>query len=152
MLFDPDTVKDLATYEVSEAGAGRDFACCREWAGRLSTTASTRALARDRCCASNGEPTPASVVGGASGSGKSTTARLLARELDAGWLQIDTIWVAFQEALRDDPEAQRILRVDERIFRSDDSVEELFEHPDRRRPIPLSAALPGALDRGTEAR
>ena len=68
------------------------------------------------------------LVGGASGSGKSTTAKLLARELDAGWLQVDTIWVAFQEALSADQDATRLLRVDARIFHSDDTVDELLKH------------------------
>lgn len=68
------------------------------------------------------------LVGGASGSGKSTTAKLLARELEAGWLQVDTIWVAFQEVLLTDEAATHLLRVDARIFHSDDTVEELLDH------------------------
>ena len=37
------------------------------------------------------------LVGGSAGSGKSTVARSLASRLGAGWLQLDTIWVAEPE-------------------------------------------------------
>jgi len=76
----------------------------------------------------SGLPKRLYLIGGASGSGKTTTAKLLARELDAGWLQVDTIWVAAQEALAGNREASELLRVDLRIFRNADPVEDLVHH------------------------
>ena len=67
------------------------------------------------------------LIGGSSGSGKSTTAKLLAQALGAGWLQIDTIWVALQEAFKDDERATWMLRVDLRSLSSEYSVEDLVE-------------------------
>jgi 2-phosphoglycerate kinase len=38
------------------------------------------------------------LVGGSAGTGKTTLARALADELDAGWLQLDTVWLAMRAA------------------------------------------------------
>jgi ATP-dependent Clp protease ATP-binding subunit ClpA len=38
------------------------------------------------------------LVAGSAGSGKSTLAKALAHELDAGWLQLDSIWLAMRVA------------------------------------------------------
>ena len=38
------------------------------------------------------------LVAGSAGSGKSTLAKALAHELDAGWLQLDSIWLAMKVA------------------------------------------------------
>ncbi|MGE0598359.1 MAG: hypothetical protein AB7J35_00860 [Dehalococcoidia bacterium] len=65
------------------------------------------------------------LVGGASGSGKSTTSKVLANELGAGWLQIDTIWVAAQEALADDPEKSHLLQVDRRVIEAREPIPDL---------------------------
>ncbi|MGE3075555.1 MAG: hypothetical protein AB7N24_17710 [Dehalococcoidia bacterium] len=67
------------------------------------------------------------LLGGASGSGKSTTSKLLANELGSGWLQIDTIWVAAQEALADDIEKSHLLRVDRRVIEAKEPVSDLVE-------------------------
>ena len=39
------------------------------------------------------------LVGGSAGSGKTTLARALAGELGAGWLQLDTVWIAMKAAV-----------------------------------------------------
>jgi 2-phosphoglycerate kinase len=39
------------------------------------------------------------LVGGSAGTGKTTLARALAAELDAGWLQLDTVWLAMRAAV-----------------------------------------------------
>ena len=38
------------------------------------------------------------LVAGSAGSGKSTLAKALAHEFDAGWLQLDSIWLAMKVA------------------------------------------------------
>lgn len=63
------------------------------------------------------------LIGGAAGAGKTTAARSLARRLGAGWLQVDTLWIAMQEALPRDSAQYRQLRIDERITQSSDPVE-----------------------------
>lgn len=63
------------------------------------------------------------LIGGSAGAGKSTAARALADRLDAGWLQIDTLWIAMQEAAPPDSLQYRQLRIDERITQSSDSIE-----------------------------
>ena len=68
------------------------------------------------------------LIGGSSGSGKSTTARLLAKELDAGWLQVDTLWVALQGAFASDEAVSRLLQVDRRLRESDEPAQTLVEH------------------------
>lgn len=68
------------------------------------------------------------LLGGAAGAGKSTTARALADQLNAGWLQLDTIWVALQGVFPQDSPEYQLLRVDERVRSSDDPVEALVEH------------------------
>ena len=39
------------------------------------------------------------LVGGSAGSGKTTLARALAGDLGAGWLQLDTVWIAMKAAV-----------------------------------------------------
>ena len=36
------------------------------------------------------------LIGGSAGSGKTTLAQTLTSELDAGWLQLDTVWIAMK--------------------------------------------------------
>lgn len=38
------------------------------------------------------------LVGGSAGSGKTSVARTLAGDLGAGWLQLDTVWIAMKAA------------------------------------------------------
>jgi 2-phosphoglycerate kinase len=63
------------------------------------------------------------LIGGSAGSGKSTVARSLASQLGAGWLQIDTVWVALKAAVRPDTPAYDELAVDQRIADENDSDE-----------------------------
>jgi 2-phosphoglycerate kinase len=67
------------------------------------------------------------LIGGSAGAGKTTVAKALARELGAGWLQLDTLWIAAQDALGRDSEAYGTLRIDELIRASELSVQELVE-------------------------
>ena len=84
------------------------------------------------------------LVGGAAGAGKTTAARSLAKRLSAGWLQVDTLWIAMQEALPRDSARYRQLRVDERITQSSDPVELLVAgHVQASRLV--CAALPRVL-------
>jgi len=48
-------------------------------------------------------------------------ARALAHELDAGWLQLDSIWLAMKVAAGDDTQAQDLLDIDRRMRRKDES-------------------------------
>jgi 2-phosphoglycerate kinase len=49
------------------------------------------------------------LVGGSAGSGKTTVAQGLAADLGAGWLQLDTVWIAMKAALgRDSAELSRL--------------------------------------------
>jgi 2-phosphoglycerate kinase len=61
------------------------------------------------------------LVSGSAGSGKSTLAKALAHELDAGWLQLDSIWLAMKVAAGDDTRAQDLLDIDRRMRRKDES-------------------------------
>lgn len=85
------------------------------------------------------------LLGGAAGAGKSTTARALARELDAGWLQLDTIWVALQGLFAPGSPEYQLLRVDERVKDSDDPVEKLVEHHVRTSRL-VCQVLPRTLE------
>jgi 2-phosphoglycerate kinase len=65
------------------------------------------------------------LVGGSAGTGKTTLARSLARELDAGWLQVDTVWLAMKAAVGPRSSAFRLLDVPAAIAdveRSDEDV------------------------------
>jgi 2-phosphoglycerate kinase len=66
------------------------------------------------------------LVGGSAGSGKTTVAKTLASQLDAGWLQLDTVWIAMKAAARHDSPAYSLLDVDGRMRRGGDSDEELL--------------------------
>jgi len=85
------------------------------------------------------------LLGGAAGAGKSTTARALARELDAGWLQLDTIWVALHGVFPPDSPESQLLRVDERVRDRQDPVEAIVEHHIETSRF-VCRALPGALE------
>jgi predicted kinase len=68
------------------------------------------------------------LIGGSAGAGKTTTARQLAQDLGAGWLQVDTLWLALQDAAAPGSAARRLLAIDERIRQLDGTPEELVEH------------------------
>ena len=84
------------------------------------------------------------LIGGSAGAGKTTASRSLAKQLGAGWLQADTVWIAMQEALPHDSARYRQLRIDERITQSSDPVELLVAaHVQASRLV--CAALPRVL-------
>lgn len=85
------------------------------------------------------------LLGGAAGAGKSTTAGALARELHAGWLQLDTIWVALQGVFDPASPEYQLLRVDERVRDSNHPVETLVEHHIQASRF-VCRALPRALE------
>src|SRR5919107_3064509 len=66
------------------------------------------------------------LVGGSAGSGKTTVARALAEELRAGWLQLDTIWIAMKAAVGDGSCVFHVLDVAGRMRRGGDSDDELL--------------------------
>jgi|SRR5690349_18143286 len=66
------------------------------------------------------------LVGGSAGSGKTTVARALARDLDAGWLQLDTVWIAMKAVAGPGSPAYSLLDVAGRMARGGDSDEEVL--------------------------
>jgi 2-phosphoglycerate kinase len=66
------------------------------------------------------------LVGGSAGSGKSTVARSLASQLGAGWLQLDTVWVALKAAAGPGTPAYDELAVDQRMADENDSDEAIL--------------------------
>jgi 2-phosphoglycerate kinase len=66
------------------------------------------------------------LVGGSAGSGKSTVARSLASQLGAGWLQLDTVWVALKAAAETGTPAYDQLAVDQRMADENDSDEAIL--------------------------
>ena len=61
------------------------------------------------------------LVAGSAGSGKSTLAKALAHELDAGWLRLDSIWLAMKVAAGEGTPAQDVLDIDGRMRREDEA-------------------------------
>jgi 2-phosphoglycerate kinase len=61
------------------------------------------------------------LVAGSAGSGKSTLAKALAHELDAGWLQLDSIWLAMKVAAGEGTPARDVLDIDRRMRREDEA-------------------------------
>jgi 2-phosphoglycerate kinase len=66
------------------------------------------------------------LVAGSAGSGKSTLAKALAHELDAGWLQLDSIWLAMKVAAGEGTPAQDILDIDRRMRREDEADDDVL--------------------------
>ena len=66
------------------------------------------------------------LVAGSAGSGKSTLAKALAQELDAGWLQLDSIWLAMKVAAGEGTPAQDILDIDRRMRREDEADDDVL--------------------------
>lgn len=67
------------------------------------------------------------MVAGSAGSGKSTLAKLLAHELGAGWLQLDSIWLAMKVAAGEGTTMRDVLDIDRRIGRADEADEEVLD-------------------------
>jgi 2-phosphoglycerate kinase len=57
------------------------------------------------------------LVGGSAGSGKTTLARSLADDLRAGWLQLDSIWLAMKVGAGEGTAAYDLLDIDGRMRR-----------------------------------
>jgi 2-phosphoglycerate kinase len=66
------------------------------------------------------------LVAGSAGSGKSTLAKALARELEAGWLQLDSIWLAMKVAAGDGTPTRDVLDIDCRMRREDEPDHEVL--------------------------
>jgi 2-phosphoglycerate kinase len=66
------------------------------------------------------------LVAGSAGSGKSTLAKALARELDAGWLQLDSIWLAMKVATGEGTPAHDVLDIDNRMRRVDEADDDVL--------------------------
>ena len=66
------------------------------------------------------------LVAGSAGSGKSTLAKALAHELDAGWLQLDSIWLAMKVAAGEGTPAQDVLKIDCRMRREDEADDDVL--------------------------
>lgn len=65
------------------------------------------------------------LIGGTAGSGKSSLARTLSGDLGAGWLQLDTVWIAMKAAVQGSP-AFDLLDAAGRMHRGGDSDDELL--------------------------
>jgi len=66
------------------------------------------------------------LVGGSAGSGKTTVAQTLAGDLGAGWLQLDTVWIAMKAAAGNGSSAFSQLDIAGRMRRGGDSDDELL--------------------------
>ena len=66
------------------------------------------------------------LVAGSAGSGKSTLAKALAHQLDAGWLQLDSIWLAMKVAAGEGTPARDVLDIDRRMRREDEADDDVL--------------------------
>jgi 2-phosphoglycerate kinase len=66
------------------------------------------------------------LVAGSAGSGKSTLAKALAHQLDAGWLQLDSIWLAMKVAAGEGTRARAILDIDRRMRWEDEADDDVL--------------------------
>jgi 2-phosphoglycerate kinase len=66
------------------------------------------------------------LVAGSAGSGKSTLAKALAHELDAGWLQLDSVWLAMKAAVGEDTSARDVLDIDRRMRREEEADDDVL--------------------------
>ncbi len=84
------------------------------------------------------------LISGAAGAGKTTAARALASETGAGWLQVDTLWIAAQDAVGPESELYRTLRIDQLIRDSDLPFDELVRCQEEASQL-VCRMLPRAL-------
>jgi 2-phosphoglycerate kinase len=90
------------------------------------------------------------LVGGSAGSGKSSLGKALAHQLDAGWLQLDSIWLAMKVAAGEGTRARDILDIDRRMRREDEADDDvLAAHVAASREV--CRALPTVLGLELEA-
>jgi 2-phosphoglycerate kinase len=90
------------------------------------------------------------LVAGSAGSGKSTVAKALADELDAGWLQLDSIWLAMKVAAGEGSPTRDVLDIDRRMRREEEADEDvLAAHVAASREV--CRALPTVLELELEA-
>ena len=66
------------------------------------------------------------LLGGSAGAGKTTLAQTLARDFDASWLQLDTVWTAMKAAAGRGSSASNLLDVAGRMSRGGDSDADLL--------------------------
>ena len=66
------------------------------------------------------------LLGGSAGTGKTTLARALAAELGAGWLQLDSLWLAMKAGAGEGTAAYDLLDIDGRMGRDDESDEDVL--------------------------
>jgi 2-phosphoglycerate kinase len=66
------------------------------------------------------------LIAGSAGSGKSTLAKALAHELDAGWLQLDSIWLAMKVAAGEGTPARDVLDIDRRMREEDEADDDVL--------------------------
>ena len=66
------------------------------------------------------------MIAGSAGSGKSTLAKALAHQLDAGWLQLDSIWLAMKVAAGEGTPARDVLDIDRRMRREDEADDDVL--------------------------
>ena len=66
------------------------------------------------------------LVAGSAGSGKSTLAKALARELDAGWLRLDSIWLAMKVAAGEGTATREVLDIDRRMRQEDEADDDVL--------------------------
>lgn len=84
------------------------------------------------------------LIGGGAGTGKTTVARVVSRSLGAGWLQVDTIWLALMDAAEPASVRRRVLDVDHALRHGTTPAEDLLgQHMDAAAIV--CRALPRAL-------
>jgi 2-phosphoglycerate kinase len=66
------------------------------------------------------------LLGGSAGTGKTTLARRLAGDLGAGWLQLDSLWLAMKVGAGKGTAAYDLLDIDGRMRREDGSDEDVL--------------------------
>jgi len=90
------------------------------------------------------EPRRLVLVGGGAGTGKTMVARTLSRALDAGWLQVDKLWIALTDAAERGSDRRRVLDVDDALRSGTTSPDELVAQHMEAAAI-VCDALSGAL-------